>query len=365
MSSKSLESSPKVPLYHRLLQFFAHWLFSIYHDIRVEGAEHVPRSGAAIIAANHPTYLDAAFLMIAVERPIRFMAWEKPFNLPVLGPMMRVYGAIPVDMKKPGRASFEAAVKVLRRGELFGIFPEGGRSKQDRMNPFKSGVARLALITGAKIIPATILGGRRVWKRGRFFPRPGPIHVVYHPPIRLPEGERAKWRRDKEREAGVISAIIDKINDRLIPAARRDARIARIYKRSPQNPSPMVEGIPIAYLLLSMAALPWEVWQGLCAPTVVYIGAYIVLLGLELILEARGWWVKWVRHVLPWLTLVGIVHQMVGMPPAPYFAAELALGGGLVWCTIFRFPLYRRVRSLLLAVAYGTWLLQVLSWGIQ
>lgn len=360
-----MANSPQVPLYHRLLQFLGHWLFGVFLDIRVEGAEHVPRSGAAIIAANHPTYLDAAFLMVGVERPIRFMAWEKPFNIPVLGPMMRVYGAIPVDMKKPGRASLVAAVRVLRRGELFGIFPEGGRSKQDRMNPFKSGVARLALITGAKIIPATILGGRRVWKRGRFFPRPGPIRVIFHSPIVLPEGERAKWRRDKKREAGVVSAIIDKINERLIPAARKDARIARIYKRSPQNPSPLVEGIPIAYLLLSLAALPWEVWQRLCAPTVVWIGAYIVLLGLELILEARGWWVKWVRHLLPWLAFVGIVHQTIGWPGWPIAAGELLAGGGVVWCTIFRFPLYRRVRSLLLAAAYGTWLLQVLSWGTQ
>ena len=122
-----MANSPPVPLYHRFLKFAAHWLFTIYHDIRVEGAENVPSSGAVIIAANHPTYLDPAFLMLSTSRPIRFMAWERPFRIPFLGAMMNVYGAIPVNTRKPGRASFEAAVKVLRRKEVFGIFPEGGR----------------------------------------------------------------------------------------------------------------------------------------------------------------------------------------------------------------------------------------------
>ena len=82
------------PLFHRELKAFAGWFFAIYHDIRVSGAEHLPASGAAIVAANHPTYLDPAFLMVGLRRPIRFMAWEKPFRIPLLGAMMRAYGAI-------------------------------------------------------------------------------------------------------------------------------------------------------------------------------------------------------------------------------------------------------------------------------
>ena len=112
------------PPVHKVLRLAARWLFTLYHDIRVHGAEHVPAEGAVIIAANHPTYLDPAFIMVGLKRPVRFMAWEKPFRLPLLGAMMRAYGAIPVDMKKPGRASFEAAVKVLRSGSSSASSPK-------------------------------------------------------------------------------------------------------------------------------------------------------------------------------------------------------------------------------------------------
>ena len=82
------------PFFHRQLKAFAGWLFTIYHDIRVEGAEHIPDQGAVIVAANHPTYLDPAFLMVGARRTIQFMAWEKPFRLPILGALMHRQNAL-------------------------------------------------------------------------------------------------------------------------------------------------------------------------------------------------------------------------------------------------------------------------------
>ncbi|MBI3296803.1 MAG: 1-acyl-sn-glycerol-3-phosphate acyltransferase [Elusimicrobia bacterium] len=350
------------PLVHEGLRLAARWLFTVFHDIRVHGAEHVPEGGAAIIAANHPTYLDPAFLMVGLGRPVRFMAWEKPFRLPLLGVMMRAYGAIPVNMKKPGRASFEAAVKVLRGGELFGIFPEGGRTKTaEPMNPVKSGVARLALITGAPIVPATIVGGRRVWRRGELFPKPGPITVYFHPPLRVEAGERARWRRDRTLERQVIDGVLARIHKKLVPSLRRDKRVDRILAAAPQPPTLWVEGLPFIFLAAAWLLLPAEAWPRLGAPNVPWLAGSAALLGLELAVEWRGKGLKWVRQVLPWVTLAAFTWSSFGSPNKWNLPLESAFLIALGWFTFFRFPAYRKVRTPLLLAGYGAWLAEVVT----
>ncbi len=342
------------PLFHGPLQVFGQWLFSVYHDIDVEGIEHVPAHGPAIIASNHPTYLDAAFLMVKMNRPVRFMAWERPLALPVLGRLMRAYGVIPVDMKKPGRASFEAAVKVLRAGALFGIFPEGGRTKTKwGMNPFKSGVARLALITGAPIIPATITGGRRVWRRGQLFPRPGKIRVVFHPPISIPPSDRPKWRRDKSLERGVIEDLMGTINRSYGASLRKENRIRQLLSGAPAPLSPVVEGIPLLFLAAA-------VFFGAAARALVIpVGLYTAWLALEALFGWKGRLVIWTRHLAPWITLSAVAASI--FTPFQLAASTVPAAASLFWLTIFRFPLYRRLRTLLLATAYCTLLLHILG----
>lgn len=350
------------PFFHRRLQTLARWLFTVYHDIRVQGAEHVPAAGPVIIASNHPTYLDGAFLMVGLRRSVRFMAWEKPFRLPLLGSLMRAYGSIPVDMKKPGRRSFEAAVRVLREGEAFGIFPEGGRTKGlAPMNPLRSGVARLAMITGAPIVPATITGGRRVWRKGDLFPKPGPIQVCFHPPIRVDASERLRWRRDKSIEQVIIEDLIGTIHRKLLPSLRKEKRIDRLLEGPPQPPSAAIEGIPLYFLLLSRLMMPPAAWDLHVRPAVFWIAGYAAALSVELFLEARGFWVKWLRNLLPWIVLGGMALQRMNAGHAPLRAAcGAALAVFVVWMQIFRFPVYRRLRTPLLIAGCGGWLLDVL-----
>lgn len=349
-------SEDRAPLFHRELKAFAAWFFAIYHDIRVQGAEHVPAAGPAIIAANHPTYLDPAFLMVGIARPVRFMAWERPFRVPLLGTLLRAYGAIPVDMKRPGRASFEAAVRVLRAGEVFGIFPEGGRTKGgDQMNPFKSGVARLALMTGAPIVPATILGGRRVWRRGERLPKPGPIEVVFHPPIRVAPEERLSWRRDRTLEGRLIERLIATINQSLLPSLRREERVGRLLEAGPR-PAGFADLTPALFATASLAAVPWELWTRRCGPLAAAAAAWTLLLALELAVRPAGAWARAARNVGPWAALAAGFHGAAGPPSAPLLAAEAAAAAALAWLMILRFPLYRRLSAPLLTLAHGLWL---------
>ena len=182
------------------------------------------------------------------------------------------------------------------------------------MNPLKSGVARLALITGAPIIPATIIGGRRVWRKGKLLPRPGPIKVVFHPAIRIRPEERSLWKRDKSLERKLIERLIRTILHKLLPSLRKEKRLDRLLKGVPQRPTLLVEGIPPLFLLLCGFFLPPEDWVRYGRPAVLWISGYMLLLGMEIVLEMRGWLVKWFRHFLPWLTLCGLIHHTLGFP---------------------------------------------------
>jgi len=130
-----------------------------------EGTEHVPDKGAAIIASNHLSFADWLFMPLALDRRITFIAKSDYFTRAGLkGWFQKRFfagtGQVPID-RSGGRASesaLRAGLKVLQRGELFGIYPEGTRSHDGRLYKGRTGVARLALLSGAPVIPSAILG---------------------------------------------------------------------------------------------------------------------------------------------------------------------------------------------------------------
>ena len=142
--------------------------------LRVEGDEHVPASGPAIIAANHLSFFDHVALVLSVGRRLRFVgkvdyldSWKTRFLLPALG-------MIPVDRDNPRRAvgALETAAGVLRDDELFAIYPEGTRSRDGRLHAGHTGVGHLSLTTGASVVPTGIVGTNRIQPPGARFPRP-------------------------------------------------------------------------------------------------------------------------------------------------------------------------------------------------
>ncbi|MBI4345505.1 MAG: 1-acyl-sn-glycerol-3-phosphate acyltransferase, partial [Elusimicrobia bacterium] len=332
----------------------------VYHDIRVHGAEHVPQEGPVIVASNHPTYLDPAFLMVGLHRSVRFMAWEKPFRIPLLGSLMRAYGAVPVDMKKPGKASFAAAVRCLRAGEAFGIFPEGGRTKAgNAMNPFKSGVARLALITGAPIVPATITGGTSVWPKHQFLPRPGPIRVTFHEPIVVASDARLAWRRDRELEAQVVRRVLESIHSTLAPARRAEERIRKLWRSEPKPPIPWIEGIPFYVFAFSGWWLPTEAWLRYAAPALPALLLLLTVLVIEQLSGSGNRTIKGARHLGPWIALLALGWSSRDALARWELAATGAFLTLLAWVQIFRFSSYRRARAVALAVGYVGWLVRL------
>jgi 1-acyl-sn-glycerol-3-phosphate acyltransferase len=180
----------------------------------IEGTEHLPRSGGAVMAINHIGYLDFTYAGLAARpagRLVRFMAKQEVFDHRVSGPLMRGMHHIPVD-RDAGANSFRAAFGALRAGEIVGVFPEATISRSFTVKEIKSGAARMAAAAGVPLIPMALWGGQRLWTKGR--PR---TLTRRHVPISIIIGEPLHpGRRDNHAEVAVelrtrMSALLDQI----------------------------------------------------------------------------------------------------------------------------------------------------------
>lgn len=157
------------------------------------GEENIPRKGGAILAINHVSYLDFAITGTAAlptGRLVRFMAKKEIFDNKLAGPLMRGMHHINVD-RSSGSASFVAALRALKAGEIVGIFPEGTTSTSFEIKELKSGAVRLAMGAGVPIIPTIIWGSQRIWTKGikRNLKRNNfPVTVVFGEPILYERG---------------------------------------------------------------------------------------------------------------------------------------------------------------------------------
>jgi 1-acyl-sn-glycerol-3-phosphate acyltransferase len=168
-----------------LSRWFVMALFKLYFRIEFEGEERVPRAGPVIVAPNHESFLDPLWVSLPIKRPLRYMTWDRMFRIPLLGPLMRAYGAFPVNVDKGDRAALKHSLQHLRAGGGLVIFPEGGRTRDGALMEFKPGVIRLALDTNVPIVPVTIIGGFRAFAPHHKFPRPYKLKIVYHEPLQL------------------------------------------------------------------------------------------------------------------------------------------------------------------------------------
>ena len=176
--------------------------------VRVEGAEHLPKKGAAILASNHLSFSDSIFLPLVLRRRVTFVAKAEYFDDPKTAWFFRAVGQIPIK-REGGSASqgaLDAATEVLQAGGLFGIYPEGTRSPDGRLYKGHTGVARLAVRNRAPVCAVAMVGTREAQPIGQVKPNFFmPITVKISKPMTF---ERYYDRADDPR---VLREITDQV----------------------------------------------------------------------------------------------------------------------------------------------------------
>ena len=137
--------------------------FLIFFRPKIVGREKIPKDGGVILAGNHGHIFDPCMPILSTKRPVHYMAKKELFNSPI-GWFFKVVGCIPVDRGHDNTESKEAALEVLREGEVLGIFPEGTRNKSlNGLLPFKYGAVSMSNKSGALIVPFAITGKYRLF----------------------------------------------------------------------------------------------------------------------------------------------------------------------------------------------------------
>lgn len=183
-------------------------LARLYFGVEFRGVEHIPATGPILITPNHQTYADPPLVTLPIRRPVFYMAWRRLFEVPGFGWLIRRLRAFPVDIDSADARAARAAARLLQAGHAVMIFPEGGRSPNGAVRPFRPGAFRLAVTLGVPILPVSLAGGHACWPPGRILPRPGRITVAYHP-LQWPEPglePRVAARELSERVRAVILA---------------------------------------------------------------------------------------------------------------------------------------------------------------
>ncbi|MEV7043810.1 lysophospholipid acyltransferase family protein [Amycolatopsis sp. NPDC051061] len=181
--------------------------------ITIDGAEHIPRRGGAVIACNHVSYLDFIFCGLGArpaKRLTRFMAKKEIFDNKIAGPLMRGMHHISVD-RSAGVASYREALQKLKDGEVVGVFPEATISRSFTVKEIKSGAVRMAAAANVPVVPMALWGSQRLWTKGRpkdLTRRHVPISILIGEPMHPAKGD--DWDLVTKELRDRMSALVDR-----------------------------------------------------------------------------------------------------------------------------------------------------------
>jgi 1-acyl-sn-glycerol-3-phosphate acyltransferase len=175
---------------YRLLKSFLFPLLVLLFRPKVTGLRHVPSSGAVIIASNHLSFSDSIFMPLVVPRSVTFLAKSEYFTSPGLKGFIKkitfiALGQVPVDRSggKRSEAALLTGLNLLKEGHCIGIYPEGTRSPDGRLYKGRTGIARMAIESGAPIIPVAMFNTAEIQPTGQVVPKVRRVEMVFGEPI--------------------------------------------------------------------------------------------------------------------------------------------------------------------------------------
>jgi len=202
---------PRTPAIHHAIRWLFRPLFRAYFGMRGEGRAHVPPYGPFVIAPNHVSMLDWAFISYFLPWQVRFLVDRTYWDHPRLGTWMRFNGAVPVRAGRPDPGAIRLACAVLAAGEPLIVFPEGQISRTGRPRSAQPGIVHTAAAAQAPIVPVAIRGAFEAFPRWQRLPRPGRVTVAFGRP--LPPPPRVGDRRAQQAQADGLMAHITALLD--------------------------------------------------------------------------------------------------------------------------------------------------------
>ena len=201
------------PLYYTATRLGRWGVLLVGVKIQVRGIEHLRAGRNYIFMSNHVSNLDPPVLIPVIPGRCSVLVKKELFRVPVFGSGMKLGHLVPVDRGDHEAAieSVRAAIKVLGEGLHMVIYPEGTRSRDGRLLPFKKGPFHLAMDSGVPVVPVTLLGTYESWPRTRFALRPGTVTVIFHPPIDP---------HDFSDRDGLMKTVVDTMASSLPPERR-------------------------------------------------------------------------------------------------------------------------------------------------
>lgn len=187
---------------YRILRLIGRLICKVLFRLKVKGAENIPSTGRVIIAANHSSYLDPIALGVAVPRRVSWVVRKDVFDVWWLKWLFTLTGMIREN------GSVAKAVSLLEKGEVIGMFPEGGRSFDGKLGKGKNGVAIMALRTGTVVVPCAVLGAFEAFPRSAALPKPHPVRIVIGEAIRFKKTDTP----DEEAIGAALTGIMGAVN---------------------------------------------------------------------------------------------------------------------------------------------------------
>lgn len=177
--------------------------------LKTSGRENLPRTGPAILASNHASFLDPILIGLRARRPVRFLVSQEFYRDPRLRALLRWLGTIPVGGDASMIRSFRHIAEIARGGGLLGIFPEGGITRDGAMKPFRAGAAVIAMHLGVPVIPIHIHGTFEALPRHAKWPRFVPVTLRFGEPIPVTARRNPSAEEIGALTEGIRSAVAE------------------------------------------------------------------------------------------------------------------------------------------------------------
>jgi 1-acyl-sn-glycerol-3-phosphate acyltransferase len=189
------------------------WLWLGRVDIEVIGRDNITPGRSYVIVSNHQSAFDIMSHFIAMPVPIRYLAKQELFRIPILAMAMKAIGIVEVD-RTAGKSVHEhinvSARQAIELGRSLIIYPEGTRPRDGHMRPFKKGAFTIAKSMELPIVPTAITGSYKAWRPASYFVRKGSIRVEIFPPIEMADVPRTEIDRVRDEVHALIAGVVEK-----------------------------------------------------------------------------------------------------------------------------------------------------------